>query len=215
MDESGLLSEMKSKMSQGFKFGRLTAVRKTSRGMWLFLCECGKELERPGAAVASGNTSSCGCLKRDLTRERLTTHGMSGSGEWNSWRGMIERCENPRHEKYIYYGGAGVTVHPRWKIFSNFLHDLGLKPSKKHSIDRYPNPSGNYEPGNVRWATQSEQTRNLRNTKRYEFNGRNLCLTELALESGVNLQTLSWRIHSLGWDYMKAATTPVRTRHAP
>lgn len=98
---------------------------------------------------------------------RNTKHGHSARGkessEHRSWRGMIERCENPRHVGFKYYGARGVKVCERWrKDFAAFLSDIGLKPSPIHSIDRYPDTNGNYEPTNCRWATPSEQRANQR-----------------------------------------------------
>jgi hypothetical protein len=88
-------------------------------------------------------------------------HGHARRGketsEYRSWRGMIERCENPRHIGFKYYGALGVKVCERWHNFEAFLADMGLKPTPKHTIDRWPNPNGDYEPGNCRWATQRQQ----------------------------------------------------------
>lgn len=84
------------------------------------------------------------------------------SGEYNSWRGMKERCNNVNHIGYPRYGGKGVKVYDKWVEFEEFLKDMGLKPTSSHSLDRYPNPDGNYEPGNCRWATSTEQRINQR-----------------------------------------------------
>jgi len=79
---------------------------------------------------------------------------------------MIERCYLPTHKSYSIYSALGVTVCDRWRAdFTAFFADVGLRPSPRHSLDRFPNNAGNYEPGNVRWATFEEQNRNHRNTK--------------------------------------------------
>jgi hypothetical protein len=79
---------------------------------------------------------------------------------------MIERCENPNSEKYPIYGGRGITICREWRAsFAVFLRDMGLKPSSDLSIDRI-DVNGNYEPGNCRWATRSEQMRNQRPRKK-------------------------------------------------
>lgn len=75
---------------------------------------------------------------------------------------MLSRCTNPKDRNWSYYGGRGITVCPRWTAFANFLADMGRRPSIGHSLDRYPNKDGNYEPGNVRWATRGEQSLNTR-----------------------------------------------------
>lgn len=82
--------------------------------------------------------------------------------EYNSWTNMKQRCLNPNSKAYKYYGGRGITIHPEWvNDFKAFYAYVGDKPSPSHSIDRINN-DGNYEPGNVRWATKREQVSNRR-----------------------------------------------------
>ena len=84
------------------------------------------------------------------------------SAEWRSWRAMKTRCTNAHSSDYKNYGGRGITVCPRWlHSFQNFLSDMGLKPTAKHTLDRINN-DGNYEPKNCRWATAKEQRDNRR-----------------------------------------------------
>jgi hypothetical protein len=75
---------------------------------------------------------------------------------------MINRCKHSCVNGFEYYGGRGITVCERWQSFENFLADMGPKPSSRHSIDRYPNNDGNYEPSNCRWATAKQQNDNRR-----------------------------------------------------
>lgn len=93
--------------------------------------------------------------------------------EYTAWANMRQRCTNPRVPSYKDYGGRGITVCNEWlNSFEAFLRDVGarpvgLTPSGKrgaYSIDRYPNNDGNYEQGNVRWATWDEQAANRRCT---------------------------------------------------
>jgi hypothetical protein len=123
---------------------------------------------------------------------------------------MMARCysSKPGDRNYALYRGAGVVVHARWHDFENFLADVGKKPSPKHSIDRYPDASGNYKPGNVRWATAKEQANNWKNrNRRIAFEGEYLTLPEWAARLGLSRESLRDRIES-GWSIARALTTP-------
>ena len=92
------------------------------------------------------------------------THRMFGTPEHKAWSHMKQRCTNPNDKRYHSHGGRGITFCEDWKSFENFFKDMGLRPSDKHSLDRIDN-DGNYEKGNCRWATQSEQSINKRIAK--------------------------------------------------
>lgn len=81
--------------------------------------------------------------------------------EYLAWINMRTRCSRETHPSYHHYGGRGITVCTEWDSFQQFLLDMGTKPSSKHTLDRINN-SGNYEPGNCRWATWSQQATNKR-----------------------------------------------------
>lgn len=122
-------------------------------------------------------------------------HGMSKLPEYKGWQAMKRRCDNPADQKYARYGGRGITVCERWQRFVNFYADMGPRPSPNHSIDRIDN-DGHYEPGNCRWATQSEQMLNTSRNVWLEYDGRRQTITQWAIEFGIALNTLKGRIHS-------------------
>lgn len=85
---------------------------------------------------------------------------MLRTAEYNAWVAMRQRCNNPNNPWYHKYGGRGISICAEWATYDNFIKDLGLKPTPKHSLDRIDN-NGNYEPSNCRWATQLEQVINM------------------------------------------------------
>jgi hypothetical protein len=122
---------------------------------------------------------------------------------------MIDRCNNPNHRHWHRYGGRGISVCGRWRnSFQDFIADMGPRPSLKHSIDRFPNKDGNYEPGNCRWATQTQQMRNASINRMIVYQGETLCLAEWAERLGMNKMTLQGRLDT-GWSVEEAFTVPV------
>jgi len=147
------------------RFGRWTVLGSSAsrRERWDCRCDCGTTRSVRGSTLVAGESRSCGCLQREiaaaLTKE---THGQSRTALYGTWNMMIQRCTNPHVERYPLYGGRGIKVCERWRNdFAAFAADMGPKPSPQHSIDR-TNNDGDYEPGNCRWATRSEQQRNTR-----------------------------------------------------
>lgn len=113
----------------------------------------------------------------------MTAHETPG---YHSWAGMKSRCNNPADNNYYLYGARGISVHPAFNTFKGFIEHVGPRPSSEHSIDRFPNKDGNYEPGNVRWATVQEQARNKRNNIEVTRNGVTKCLSAWAEGLGLD-----------------------------
>jgi hypothetical protein len=159
----------------GRRFGRLVVVAEavaqvTPSGQRkrrvACLCDCGSETVVGVADLVSGHQLGCGCFRNDMLIARNTTHGDIHSPEYRAWASSIQRCENPNGEYYRDYGGRGIKVCARWrKSYPNFLADMGRKPTRAHSLDRYPNNDGDYEPSNCRWATAVEQQNNRRDSE--------------------------------------------------
>lgn len=153
------------------KFGRLTVVKragqtKSRNVIWECKCTCGNTCNVPAGHLKKGETKSCGCLQSEARKTNRKTHGHKAgkteTPEYRSYRHAKARCENPKHHRYQLYGGRGIKF--LFASFEDFFDEVGPRPEPKYdySIDRI-NPEGNYEAGNVRWATVNEQANNKRN----------------------------------------------------
>jgi hypothetical protein len=145
----------------GQVFGRLRVIERAGtdqnkKVVWLCSCECGKELSVPSGSLVTGNTTSCGCY----LKERITKHGGTGKGSYNTWRAMMRRCHNPKDKDYKRYGVMGITVAPEWHNYATFAEDMG-EPEGAQTLDRINGYAG-YSKSNCRWASPSTQARNIR-----------------------------------------------------
>lgn len=196
---------MNKKINVGQRFGRLVTVKKVdnySRGnyKWVCICDCGKERVALSGSLNYGQTKSCGCIQL----ESVTKHGQAKRGnrssEYVSWRCMIGRCYTPQTDSYKFYGERGITVCDRWlNSFEMFFQDMGVKPSKKHTIERL-DVLGNYEPNNCKWATQAEQDRNKANNNWIEHNGEKMIASDWAKRLGVSCGRLLLYVKAHGVD---------------
>jgi len=162
---------------------RIDFPSKSVRGA-LLRCACGTTYKAALGALTERNgvinTTSCGCVQREVARElgagsgprvsasllaKSSNPGMSRHPLWKTWRAILYRCENPKCRAYPNYGGRGIKVCERWHDFSLFAVDIeaeiGPKPGPEYSLDRADNNDG-YGPGKVRWATAGQQSRNRR-----------------------------------------------------
>lgn len=172
---------------------------------WICRCKCGTTREVRQVSLRRGASRSCGCLRAELHRQVHTKHGLSQHREYQIWIDMIHRCTDPSYRNYPDYGGRGIGVCDRWLSVDSFIKDMGPRPSQKHSLDRIDNEQG-YSPENCRWATQAEQNRNKRNSKRVTAFGRTQILADWALETGIPRSTVQHRLNR-GWSPERALTT--------
>jgi len=156
----------------GYTYGRLTVTdfshfNNKHKSFWKVKCSCGNATIVEASKLKSSHTRSCGCLNL----EHVKTHGMSQTRIYGIWHQMkVRTFLQPNSPLYRIYGGRNITLYPKWVDFEEFYKDMGESYNKhveefgedNTSIDRWPNVDGNYEPGNVRWATNKEQSRNRR-----------------------------------------------------
>lgn len=197
----------------GTRFGRLLVVEyiKGRRSKWRCVCDCGRSSLTSSQALRSGYSKSCGCFKTEKHLVTVSTHRMSRSITYTSWKAMKRRCYNPKEPSFGSYGGRGISVSEEWRnSFETFLSDIGERPSLNHSLERI-NVNGNYEAENCRWATRREQNLNMRSNVILELNGERKCLSEWAESLCIHPQTLRGRLER-GWCDEAILTTPVDAR---
>lgn len=182
-------------VNAGDSFGRLVVVKRNPNSFMDCVCQCGSMVRVKAGNLTSGNTKSCGCLQKDMTKIASTSHGMTKSKAYATWRSMLQRCNRDSRYK------GKVFVCDRWMSFENFYSDMGDAPSGT-SLDRIDGSKG-YEPGNCRWATASEQAINRKTTVFIEHNGVTKCLSEWAKELGISRKTIKYRMDS-GWSIADA-----------
>lgn len=188
-----LLSARKVDLT-GRKFTRWTVLGPGKRDRhWICRCRCGNEEEVYASSLTDKLSRSCGCIRDEVSAKNMralqkrmraegrgsrTTHGMAYSAEHRAWSKAKGRCHCPTDAGHSEYGGRGIQMCERWRnSFEAFLHDVGMRPSSEHSLDRIDVNKG-YEPGNVRWATRIEQANNTRRKRIENFSEADL-LAEL------------------------------------
>jgi hypothetical protein len=188
-------------------FGRIKVLRKVDmpgKTKVNCLCACGREVVVLLASLKSGNTISCGCA----LKESRIKHGMHKTSEYVAWAAMIQRCTNKNCAEWKNYGARGISVCSEWlESFSTFFAFIGKRPSKNHSLDRYPDKNGDYKPDNVRWATAKQQSRN---TRRNIILSNGELLVDAAEAAGVSIINARNR-RDLGWSDDKLLL-PVKIR---
>lgn len=161
-------------------------------------CACGKSLVVNAKDVRTGHTKSCGCMKSSWISEKKAVHGFARMGKrtglYNVWAGMKNRCYNVNSHDYKHYGGRGITVCNEWKhSFPAFLRDMADGYKKGVKIERVDN-NGDYEKGNCKWATHTQQMRNKRNNRCFRFFGELITIAEFCEKTKTNSGTIYSRI---------------------
>jgi hypothetical protein len=183
----------------GLRFGNLVVLRpleKVNRLPRQFecKCDCGVITKTTKSQLEHGNAKSCGCEKRMRLGNATRRHGLSDTKVHVAWQTMRRRCTAKTNKKYPIYGGRGIKVCERWSVFEKFLEDMGYPPSVNHSIDRI-DVNGDYEPGNCRWATPTQQVRNRTNTIFITHLGRTKPLKEWCDELGVGYNNVRQKLY--------------------
>ena len=209
----------KTSTVSGEKFGFLTAIsaselRSGKHVIWNWSCVCGAVVQRSGSYVRRRETASCGCKFKEIVgRPHITHQGSTRDsklyGTYTSWASMKVRCkEGSKHYKSLYFD-RGITVCDEWATdFSRFLADMGIRPSKKYTLDRIDNNKG-YFPSNCRWATQEVQSNNKTNNVRVKYQGMEMTLAQWERKLGLTRNSISPRLR-LGWSLEDALTTPTK-----
>lgn len=207
---------------RGQKFGRLTIigfekVRKSWGGTtsyawnWICRCDCGTIVSVPPNLIKNGQSTSCGCRKREVTVEynkaAKTKHGKRHTKLYSAWRGMRARCYTITDKNYPHWGGRGITMCDEWRddfmAFYNWAIENGWEEGL--TLDRI-DVNGNYEPNNCRWSDWKTQARNRTTSVYFEIDGVTKSLVEWAEDYDIPYGTVYQRITKYGWDIKRALT---------
>lgn len=200
----------------GKRYGKLTVQKllyskKQNDGKhyshyYLCRCDCGNEKIVVNSNLLTGNTQSCGCLKKEKPNHKK--HNLSKHKLYRVYKTMINRCYNPKNISFKIYGKRGIAVCKEWQqdfmIFYNWAINAGYKEGL--SIDRI-DVNGNYEPTNCRWATTKEQSNNRRTNRFISYKGETHTISQWERITGIDHRKISARL-KLGWEIQRIFQTP-------
>lgn len=203
----------------GEVFGRLTCIEsagsKNGERLWKCKCECGMFTIVSTASLRSGNTKSCGCVRREALIKRNKVHGLSTvNGKktrlYNIWVRMKQRCYDKNASDYYRYGGKGVKVCDEWKNNYENFHNWAMNNGYDDTLTiERKDFRGDYNPANCTWIPIEKQARNKKTNHFIEYKGKRKTLAEWSELTNINSSTIRQRLN-LGWTVEKALTTPVR-----
>lgn len=192
------------------RFGKLTVLRRAERNsksgnaMWVCKCDCENIVTVIGSHLRSGHTTSCGC-------NRISERSMGHSKDrlYRTWSGMHNRCYDPTHDRYKWYGGKGISICDEWQDFMTFrTWALANGYNDDLTIDRIDS-DGNYRPDNCQWVDMKVQANNRNNNRVLQYKSKKYTATQLAEAHGMSPHTVFNRL-KLGWTVDQIVNTPER-----
>lgn len=191
----------------GQRLGHWTVIGESHRSgkvvYWTCVCDCGNTSVVAGAELRNGHSSQCRSCGS-------SSHGCHSLPEYKIWMGINCRCHCKNASGYERYGDRGIGICEEWKSFEIFFRDMGPRPSPAHSIERIDN-DGDYCKANCRWATRTEQMRNMSRNHLITYQGQTLCLQEWSDRLGINKATLRKRLDR-GWSVERALAESPRNQ---
>lgn len=211
LEKFGLIETKTTAVAVGETYGRLTVIAvgqkpRSYRKYAICKCSCGHDGKTIRTdSLKDGSVSSCGCLQREVS----TKHHQYQSVHYKRWINMIDRCDNINSSYYYNYGGRGISVCPQWYDINQFIKDLPGGYYDGLEMDRINN-DGNYEPGNIRWATKKVNNNNRSTCKEITHRGVTQNITKWSEQTGLPVKVISARILA-EWDADAALTKPIMT----
>lgn len=192
----------------GKRYGRLTVIKEVERirypsgipdRMWECVCDCGNIFRCNSGRLRSGNTKSCGCLRKEMASKKSYKHGGSKTKLYRIWDEMNGRCHCETNKAFKNYGARGIIVCDEWRNdFSAFrLWAISNGYQEGLTIERVNN-NGNYSPDNCKWIPRSDQPRNRRNCHLITYNGETKTLSEWSRELHVDRECVRNKEKILG-----------------
>lgn len=202
----------------GQRFGKLVAVKSIYNKekkitLWECKCDCGNTCFVRANRLVHNRTKSCGCLRNDSNKARITTHGMSNTKVYNTWHSMKARCYNPTNHNYDHYGKRGISVCDEWRDSFEAFYEWAMANGYQESLslDRIDN-DGNYCPQNCRWTTTKVQNNNRGVSLNITYDGRTQNLSEWCKELNLPYIRIYQRVVKYGYTFEEAITEPSHNR---